>query len=66
MLMYLKIYISKKNQHRLRPTHLPLAPGHDEFELLGVNEMSCFEGEIMLPGGKRGKSLLKKNLVFIS
>lgn len=39
----------------LRPTHLPLAPSHNEFELLGINEMSRFEGEIMLPGGMRGK-----------
>lgn len=60
--MYVKTYITKKNQHRLRPTHLPLAPGHDEFELLGINEMSCIKGDIMLPGVIRGKSSFKKVL----
>lgn len=58
MQMELKKPTTKQNQ----PTHLPLAPSHDEFELLGINEMSCFQGEIMLPGGMRGKSSVKNVL----
>lgn len=60
--MQLKIDITKQNQHRLRATHLPLAASHNEFELFRVNEMSCFKRDIMLPGGMRGKSLVKKIL----
>lgn len=61
--MQLKIDVTKQNQYRLGATHLPLAPSHNEFELFGVNEMSCFKRDIVLPGGMRGKPLVKKILI---